>query len=180
MKKYIILKLHPLTEDEIYVRRSHRSLPHCKGLDREGLGDACKALEMDLARRRIVESDLIDWRPQHELLGLHSFELLDPLLLHEARYTRIIAHLLADHLEIMLHFLLLLDPHVSSAPHESNFDHISQWEQPTWQLELFKKGYGQFQPFFMPLLYYSSFLFRHCWTCLLGWWSSSVAPCSLY
>jgi hypothetical protein len=39
-----------------------------EGLNGERLGDAGEALEVDLAGGRVVDDDLVDGRPEHELL----------------------------------------------------------------------------------------------------------------
>jgi hypothetical protein len=62
--------------------RPARLLARGKGLDGERLGDAGEALEVNLAGGRVVDGDLVDGRPQHELLGLDTLELLDALGLH--------------------------------------------------------------------------------------------------
>lgn len=107
--------------------RRARLLARGEGLDGEGLGDAGEAPEDDLAGGRVVDGDLVDRRPQHELLGLDALELLDALGLDVAGDLHVVAHLLAHHLEAVLYLLLLRDPHVVGGAHEADLGHVRQW-----------------------------------------------------
>ncbi|KDP38851.1 hypothetical protein JCGZ_05008 [Jatropha curcas] len=86
-------------------------LASSKCLNWENFGDSGKALEVNFTSGWFIDNYLTNRRPKHELLGLHSLEFFDQLLAYITCYLTIIVHKLADHLEFVLHLLLLQDPH---------------------------------------------------------------------
>lgn len=72
-------------------------LAECKSFNWEGLGDARKAIEMDLSSYWIVQNNFTNWRPKHQLLSLDTVELLYLLLLLNITMgISVIDHELAD------------------------------------------------------------------------------------
>ncbi|CAL9015636.1 unnamed protein product, partial [Prunus brigantina] len=136
-------------------------LPSSKCINRKSLGDASEALKVNLSSGLFISSYFTDWWPEHEFLGLHSLELLNPLLFNIAFNFRVITHKLTDQFEAVFDLLLLEDPHVASAPHKPDFNHIGQGQKPKWKFKLLQQRGCQPQSLFVALLDDSSFLLCH-------------------
>lgn len=116
---------------------------------------------MDLAGGRIVDGDLVDGRPEDELLGLHPLELLDAALFDVAVDLGVVAHELADHLEAVLDLGLLQDPHVAAAPDEAHLDDVLQRQEPQRQPELLQQERRQLHALLVPLPYDAALFLSH-------------------
>ncbi|KAG5622415.1 hypothetical protein H5410_007633 [Solanum commersonii] len=103
----------------------------------ESFGDASKPLKLNITSGRIIHNDLINWRRHYRLLSFHSLELLDSLLVNISTYFSVITYRFAEHLELVLNFFCLLDPHVACVLHKPHFDHINNREDPQWEFEFF-------------------------------------------
>nr|GMD48366.1 hypothetical protein Iba_chr10fCG5680 [Ipomoea batatas] len=81
------------------------------GGDGEGAGQAGGGLEVDLPGGRIIHAYLVKGEPEHELLGFHPGELLDPTRLDVGRDLGRILDRSPDLLELVVRLLLGLEPH---------------------------------------------------------------------
>lgn len=137
------------------------SLAGDEGLDGEGPGDAGEALEVDLSAGGLVDVDLVDRGPQEQLLCLHALGLADasgPNVTHD---LRVVAHQIVGQLEVVLHLLLLLDPHVARLPDEADLHHVGQGEEAQGEAELLQEGEDERHALLVAPLHDASLLLRH-------------------